>query len=97
MQHIDVLLSPVISEKAVRLAQSNQYLFLVAADATKGEIKKAVEQHYKVEVQTVQTAQYRTSPRRQTRKRIENAGIFKKKAYVTLKNNQTLSLLEAGE
>ena len=94
MQTVDVLIQPIISEKAVRLAGAAQYAFMVSAGATKQEIKKAVERHYSVEVVDVQTVQHRTSPRRQTRKRVENPGAMRKKAYVTLKQGQSLSLLE---
>lgn len=97
MQIKDVLLQPVISEKAVQAAGRNQYAFIVDAGASKKEIKKAVEQHYDVAVVTVTTTQFRTSPRRQTRRRIENPGALQKKAYVTLKSGQKLDLLGASE
>lgn len=93
MQSVDVLLSPVISEKAVRVAGGAQYAFLVATGARKEEIKKAVEQHYSVNVTKVTTAQFRGAPRRQTKRRIENPGALQKKAYVTLKEGQSLDLL----
>jgi ribosomal protein L23 len=69
----------------------------VAAGARKEEIKKAVEQQYEVTVVKVTTAQFRTSPRRQTRRRTENPGAMQKKAYVTLKDGQTLDLLGSSE
>ncbi len=97
MQVVDILLKPVISEKAVRLASQNQYAFIVSSAASKEEIKKAVERFYSVEVVGVKTTQFPTNPRRQTKKRIENPGKLQKKAYVTLKEGQTLDLLEAGE
>lgn len=51
-----VLLGPHVSEKAAIVADSsNQYVFKVAADATKGEIRKSVEQLFKVSVEDVQT------------------------------------------
>lgn len=98
MNSVDVLLQPVVSEKAVFVGSAaNQYAFIVNSDATKAEIKKAVERFYNVEVVTVKTARFRTSPRRQTRKRIENPGAMQKKAYVTLKSGQSLDLLEVEE
>jgi large subunit ribosomal protein L23 len=93
----DVLLQPVISENAVQAAGRNQYAFIVNADASKEEIKTAVERHYDVSVVTVATAQFRTSPRRQTRRRVENPGALQKKAYVTLKSGQKLDLLGSSE
>lgn len=100
MQTFDVLLSPVISEKAVRLAGAAQYAFIVSTDARKEEIKKAVEKHYNVNVTKVATTQFRTSPQRQTHvrnNRLTNAGVMQKKAYVTLKEGQSLDLLGANE
>lgn len=97
MQVVDVLVKPVISEKAVRLAGNSKYAFLVNSAASKEDIKKAVERFYSVNVVAVQTVRFPASPRRQTKKRVENAGILHKKAYVTLKEGQSLNLLEVGE
>lgn len=97
MQSVDILLQPVISEKAVQAAARRQYAFIVNAGARKEEIKKAIEQHYNVAVTNITTAQFRTSPRRQTKRRIENPGAVQKKAYVTLKEGQTLDLLGSSE
>lgn len=97
MQAVDILLKPVISEKAVRLASQNQYAFIVDSSASKQEIKKAVERFYDVQVTAVKTTQFPTNPRRQTKKQVENPGKLQKKAYVMLKEGQSLNLLEAGE
>ena len=97
MNTIDILVQPVISEKAVGLAALNKYAFVVDARASKEEIKKAVERFYKVEVVNVATTQFRSAPRRQTKKRVENPGAMHKKAYVTLKAGQSLDLLEVEE
>ena len=52
----DVILSPVITEKSTLvLEKSNQVVFKVAPDATKPEIKKAVEELFKVKVKAVNT------------------------------------------
>ena len=52
-----VLLAPVISEKATMVAEKNeQVVFLVMPDATKLEIKAAVEMLFKVQVESVQVA-----------------------------------------
>jgi large subunit ribosomal protein L23 len=51
-----VLQAPHVSEKAAIVADdNNQYVFKVAVDATKGEIRKSVEQLFKVRVEDVQT------------------------------------------
>lgn len=54
---MQVLLAPQISEKATYVADKNeQVIFRVATDATKPEIKAAVELLFKVQVETVQVA-----------------------------------------
>jgi large subunit ribosomal protein L23 len=51
-----ILVGPHVSEKAAIVAdESNQYVFKVAGDATKAEIKKSVEQLFKVKVDNVTT------------------------------------------
>ena len=90
----DVLLRPVVSEKAVLLQGLKQYAFIVDIRATKPEIKKAIELFYNVEVKEIQTVQFRQSPRRQSRKRVENPAVLRKKAYVHLKVGQSIQVLE---
>ena len=53
--HRDVLLGPVISEKAYGLLDENKYTFLVRPDANKTEIKIAVEKVFGVKVTGVNT------------------------------------------
>ncbi len=54
---MNVLLAPQISEKATYVAEKNeQVIFRVATDATKPEIKAAVEMMFKVNVDSVQIA-----------------------------------------
>jgi len=54
---MQVLLAPQISEKATYIAEKHeQIIFRVASDATKPEIKAAVELLFKVEVEGVQVA-----------------------------------------
>ena len=53
--HYDVILSPVITEKATRLSETNQVVFRVPLTATKPEIKKAIEALFKVKVKAVNT------------------------------------------
>lgn len=55
LRHYDVLRAPVITEKATMGSEHNQVTFKVALDATKPEIKAAVEALFKVEVKAVNT------------------------------------------
>jgi len=54
-RHYDVIKSPVITEKATTASERNQFVFKVALDATKPQIKKAVEQLFNVKVKSVNT------------------------------------------
>jgi len=53
----DVIIRPVVSEKSYEGLEANQYTFLVHQDASKGEIKQAVEQIWSVQVLQVNTLQ----------------------------------------
>ena len=55
MINYDVILAPVITEKATKLTEANQVVFRVTLDATKPAIAKAVEQLFKVKVKAVNT------------------------------------------
>ena len=54
-RHYDIIRSPVITEKATLASEQNQVIFRVASDATKPEIKAAVEALFKVKVRAVNT------------------------------------------
>ncbi len=55
MQAYDVIISPVITEKATLVSEANQVVFNVAPRATKKDIKAAVESLFKVKVKAVNT------------------------------------------
>jgi large subunit ribosomal protein L23 len=92
---MQVLLAPQISEKATYIAEKHeQIIFRVASDATKPEIKAAVELLFKVEVEGVQVANVKGKV-----KRFKGAvGRRKgwKKAYVSLKPGQEINFVEGG-
>ena len=84
-----VLLGPHVSEKATMLADSkSQFVFKVATDATKLEIKKAVESLFNVKVAKVSTLNVQGKTKRTAR------GLGKrndwKKAYIALQPGQDL-------
>lgn len=54
-KHYDIILAPVITEKATRVSDYNQVSFKVAGDATKPQIKAAVEKLFNVKVTAVNT------------------------------------------
>ncbi len=82
MSNYDVILSPVITEKATKLSESNQVVFRVALDATKPRIAKAVEDLFKVKVKAVNTVRVK-GKKKLFRGRPFSRSDFKK-AIVTL-------------
>jgi large subunit ribosomal protein L23 len=85
-----VLVEPIVSEKATAVAEKhNQVLFKVLRNATKPEIKAAVELMFKVEVESVQTVNQRGKEKRIGRSIGRRDHI--KKAYVSLKKGQELN------
>ncbi len=91
---MQVLVEPKISEKATRVADENrQYVFRVLSDATKPEIKAAVEELFSVKVENVQVSNVPTK----TRFFRGNAGVRRawKKAYVKLKSGFDIDFLSA--
>lgn len=92
---MQVLLAPQISEKATYVADKNeQVIFRVAADATKPEVKAAVELLFKVNVESVQIANVKGKQKRFGR----YMGSRKnwKKAYVCLKPGQEINFVDGG-
>lgn len=55
LKHYDVILAPVITEKATLLSEQNQVVFRVPLSATKKDVKEAVEKLFKVKVGAVNT------------------------------------------
>ena len=54
-RHYDVIIAPVITEKATMASEHNKVMFKVAKDATKPQIKEAVEKLFDVKVKSVNT------------------------------------------
>ena len=85
-----VLVAPIVSEKATQVAEKhNQVLFKVLRDATKPEIKAAVELLFKVEVESVSTVVQKGKVKKFGRSIGRRDHV--KKAYVSLKAGQELN------
>ena len=87
---MQVLVAPIVSEKATQVAEKhNQVLFKVLRDATKPEIKAAVELMFKVEVESVSVVNVKGKTKR------FGKGVGRRdnvrKAYVCLKPGQELN------
>lgn len=92
---MQVLLAPQISEKATYVADKNeQVVFRVSSDATKPEVKAAVELLFKVAVESVQI----TNVKGKQKKFGRFMGSRKnwKKAYVCLKPGQEINFVDGG-
>jgi large subunit ribosomal protein L23 len=89
-----VLLAPHISEKSTRVGDSsNQYVFRVLPDATKPEIRSAVEGLFNVQVTSVQTTNVKGKRKRFSQ--TEGRRSDWKKAYVTLAEGQEIDFMGA--
>ncbi len=91
MKHYsDIIIAPVITEKSMANRQNNVYTFKVAKDATKTDIKKAVEEAFKVSVKSVNTLNTKSKRRRVGR----YSGRTKtyKKAIVTLAEGSSIEI-----
>ncbi|MBK8712348.1 MAG: 50S ribosomal protein L23 [Niastella sp.] len=97
MKLSDVLIKPVLSEKANKLSEkSNRYTFIVDRKANKLEIKNAIQDFYGVQVEEVNTC---VSPSK-LKSKYTKAGYVvgrkpaKKKAIVTVAEGETIDLYE---
>jgi len=84
MTHFDIIRRPILSEKSFKGISGKTYTFEVQKDATKPQIKDAVEKAFGkgIKVQSVRTARYDGKPKRQGR--TEGKRPDWKKAYVQL-------------
>jgi large subunit ribosomal protein L23 len=94
MNSYDVIVRPVVTEKTVRPEMANKVAFRVKKEATKEDIRTAIESIFKVEVKAVHTLQMPSKPKRAGKKMGRRSGY--KKAIVTLADGQSLDLLGAG-
>ena len=85
-----ILRAPVITEKATRGSEHNQVTFKVALDATKPEIKAAVEGLFGVKVRAVNTL--RTEGKKKLFRGMKGQRSDIKKAIVTLEAGQTIDV-----
>ena len=91
MKHYsDIIIAPVITEKSMLERSNNVYTFKVVKNASKDEIKKAVEDAFKVEVLKVNTLNTKAKRRRVGK----YAGTTKtyKKAIVTVKDGSSIEI-----
>jgi len=86
----DILLGPVVTEKSTMGSEHNQVTFRVSLDATKPEIKEAIESLFNVKVDNVNTN--RTSGKVKSFRGRQGKRSDYKKAMVTLAEGQTIDV-----
>ena len=92
---MQIILAPIVTEKATFVAEkNNQVAFRVIADATKPEIKAAVELLFKVEVEAVQVLNRKGKAKRFGR--FVGRRRNERKVYVSLKDGQEINLAEVN-
>ena len=89
-RHYDVILGPVITEKATALAETNKVVFKVRMDATKPQIKTAVEKLFDVKVKSVNTLVRKGKVKRFRGMLGRQSDV--KKAIVTLAEGQSIDV-----
>jgi len=91
-----VILAPHVSEKSAMMGENNnQYAFKVARDASKPEIKEAVEKIFNVVVEELQVLNVKGKTKRSGRGKIRRRSDWKK-AYVRLADGQEIDFAELG-
>ena len=86
----DIIVAPVITEKSQRISEANQVVFRVRGDASKPEIKQAVEGLFNVKVTAVNTLNVKGKVKR-FRGTVGRRSDWKK-AIVTLAEGQTIDV-----
>lgn len=91
----EVIVARLVSEKGVLMKEKdNKYLFQVAVNANKHEVKRAVEELFKVHVTGVSTMVMRGKTKRFGFRREEGRRPNWKKAVVTLKKDEKIEAFE---
>ncbi|WP_420382371.1 50S ribosomal protein L23 [Novosphingobium sp.] len=89
-RHYDVIVAPHITEKATLLSEHNAVVFKVAQDASKPQIKAAIEAIYNVKVAAVNTLVQKGKTKRWKGKPYRRSDV--KKAVVTLAQGQSIDV-----
>ncbi len=89
----DIILSPVVSEKSYAGVQNKRYSFFVDIRAKKTEIKKAIEDIFKVKVLKISTINIKSKPKRLGRS--IGTSSRRKRAVVTLSKKDKIDFFES--
>ena len=94
-RHYDVIVAPHITEKSTMLSEQNAVVFKVAKDASKPEIKAAVEALFNVKVTGVNTIVTKGKTKRWKGQAYQRSDA--KKAIVTLAEGETIDITEGAK
>ena len=92
MEARDIIIKPVVTEKSIGLMEHNKYVFKVALSANKIEIKKAIEEIFKVKVVDVNTVRVKGKEKRMGRSVGKTSDY--KKAIVQLAEGDSIKIFE---
>ena len=90
VKHFDTIIAPVITEKSTLLSEKNKVVFRVPLDATKDDVKAAVEALFKVKVTAVNTIRVKGKTKRF--RGLEGKRADRKKAIVTLAEGDSIDV-----
>ena len=96
MYALNVILGPIISEKSMNDAAKGKYTFKVTVKAGKADIKKAVEEKYKVNAVKISTITIKGRSVRAGAKRTETSRSPFKKAIVTVQSGQKIPVFDTS-
>jgi large subunit ribosomal protein L23 len=96
MNALNVILGPIISEKSMNDASKGKYTFKVFVQATKKDIKEAIEKQFKVNVLKVATVTVKGRSVRAGARRAESLKQPFKKAILLVKEGQKIPLFDTG-
>jgi large subunit ribosomal protein L23 len=96
LQAAEIILRPVISEKSMDETQRGKYTFRVHSEANKLMVKQAIEELFKVNVETVNVSTTKAKEKSRNRRRGRQEGWTSpwKKAVVTLASGQKIEFFE---
>jgi len=92
---LSIIKRPIISEKAMLMQERRQYCFSVDPNSNKIEIKKAIEEMFEVNILSIRTVRVKGK----IKSRMTRRGVMRgktalvKKAYITLKEGQSIELV----
>jgi large subunit ribosomal protein L23 len=92
---MSILIRPVVSEKTYGLMDNHTYVFVVHPQATKVDVRNAVEQAFNVKVVNVNTLNRKGKSTRNRRTGVTGTRPGTKRAIVTLKEGDSINLFES--